>query len=97
MNVQRAIGPAKLIRWTLHHVIWLVLVCLLIAFLNRKDYLTIAIPWLPVSAIGTAVAFYLGFKNNQAYDGMWEARKIWGAIVNSSRTWWIQTNGYVTN
>lgn len=97
MNVQKAIGPAKLIRWTLHHVIWLVLVCLLIAFLYRQDYLTIAIPWLPVSVIGTAVAFYVGFKNNQAYDRMWEARKIWGAIVNSSRTWGIQTNGYVTN
>ena len=33
--------------------------------------------WLPVSVIGTAVAFYVGFKNNQAYDRMWEARKIW--------------------
>ncbi|HNT50695.1 MAG TPA: bestrophin family ion channel, partial [Cyclobacteriaceae bacterium] len=28
-----------------------------------------------------------GFKNNQAYDRMWEARKIWGSIVNDSRTW----------
>jgi len=38
-----------------------------------------------VSVIGTAVAFYVGFKNNQAYDRMWEARKIWGGIVNDSR------------
>ncbi len=45
------------------------------------------IPWLPVSIIGTAVAFYVGFKNNSAYDRLWEARKIWGAIVNSSRMW----------
>ena len=26
--------------------------------------------------IGTAVAFYLGFKNNQAYDRLWEALKV---------------------
>lgn len=45
------------------------------------------LPWLPVSAIGVAVAFYLGFKNNASYDRLWEARKIWGAIVNASRSW----------
>jgi putative membrane protein len=45
-----------------------------------------AIPWQPISIIGIAVAFYLGFKNNSSYDRTWEARKIWGGIVNSSRT-----------
>ncbi|HEY3404980.1 MAG TPA: bestrophin family ion channel, partial [Ohtaekwangia sp.] len=45
----------------------------------------VAIPWLPVSLIGTAVAFYVGFKNNQSYDRLWEARKVWGSIVNLSR------------
>jgi ion channel-forming bestrophin family protein len=46
----------------------------------------LAIPWGPVSVIGIAVAFYLGFKNNASYDRTWEARKIWGGIVNSSRS-----------
>lgn len=45
------------------------------------------VPFLPVATVGTAVAFYVGFKNNSAYDRFWEARKIWGAIVNSSRSW----------
>jgi ion channel-forming bestrophin family protein len=45
----------------------------------------IAIPFLPVATIGTAVAFYVGFKNNQAYDRLWEARKLWGGITNTSR------------
>ena len=48
--------------------------------------LDLSIPWQPVSVIGIAVAFYLGFKNNSSYDRTWEARKIWGAIVNNSRT-----------
>lgn len=47
----------------------------------------LTLPPLPVSILGTAVAFYLGFKGNAAYDRLWEARKIWGGIVNSSRTW----------
>jgi putative membrane protein len=46
----------------------------------------VAIPWLPVSLIGTAVAFYVGFKNNQSYDRSWEARTAWGGIVNLSRS-----------
>lgn len=46
----------------------------------------LAIPFLPVATIGTAVAFYVGFKNNQAYDRLWEARKLWGGITNTSRT-----------
>jgi len=46
----------------------------------------IAIPFLPVSTIGTAVAFYVGFKNNQAYNRLWEARRMWGGIINTSRS-----------
>ncbi|WKN46384.1 bestrophin family ion channel [Tunicatimonas pelagia] len=41
----------------------------------------------PLTVIGIAVSFLIGFKNNQSYDRFWEGRKIWGAIVNYSRTW----------
>jgi len=44
-------------------------------------------PFLPIATLGTAVAFYVGFKNNAAYERFWEGRKIWGGVVNSSRTW----------
>lgn len=47
----------------------------------------ISIPFAPLSTIAIAVSFYIGFKNNQSYDRFWEARKIWGGIVNYSRTW----------
>lgn len=46
----------------------------------------IAIPFLPVGTIGTAVAFFVGFKNNQAYDRLWEARRLWGGFTNTSRS-----------
>ena len=45
------------------------------------------LPWIPVALIGTAVTFLVGFQNQSAYGRIWEARKIWGAIVNTSRTW----------
>ena len=50
----------------------------------------VAIPFLPVGTIGTAVAFYVGFKNNQAYDRLWEARKLWGGFTNTSRNFSAQ-------
>ena len=55
------------------------------------------IPWAPLTLIGIAVAFYVGFKNNSAYDRTWEARKIWGGIVNSSRSWGLMVKGFVTD
>jgi len=57
----------------------------------------IALPWLPIAMLGTAVAFVVGFKNNASYDRMWEARKAWGAIVNTSRSWAIMTRDYISN
>jgi putative membrane protein len=44
------------------------------------------LPVVPVSILGGALAIFLGFRNNSAYDRWWEARKIWGGIVNASRT-----------
>mgnify|MGYP003678116959 FL=1 len=41
---------------------------------------------ISVPIFGTAVALLLGFRTNQAYERWWEARIIWGAIVNDSRT-----------
>lgn len=47
------------------------------------------IPWPPIAVVGTAVAFITGFKNNASYGRLWEARQIWGAIINSSRTFGV--------
>lgn len=57
----------------------------------------LTIPFLPIGVIGTAVAFYLGFKNNSSYERLWEARRIWGALVNNSRSWAILVDDYITH
>ena len=63
--------------------VWCTLIAVVFHFFNWH---WMVIPWVPVALIGTAEAFLVGFKNNQAYDRLWEARKIWGGIVNSSRS-----------
>jgi putative membrane protein len=66
-------------------------ICSLIYFLEIETI----IPWQPITLIGIAVAFYLGFKNNSSYDRTWEARKIWGSMVNNSRTFGAATVAFV--
>jgi len=55
------------------------------------------LPWLPIAVLGTAVAFVTSFRNNACYDRLWEARKVWGGIVNSSRSWGIMVRDFVNN
>lgn len=97
MIVKRGISLKQAMEWSGHHVIWLLLWSSSVAFLYVYNLIELKLPWLPISIIGTAVAFYVGFKNNSAYDRMWEARKIWGGIVNSSRSWGMYVDGFITN
>jgi len=56
-----------------------------LAVYTQLDVTVIALPFLPVATIGTAVAFYVGFKNNASYERLWEARKIWAEIEHDCR------------
>lgn len=54
-----------------------------------------AIPWVPIALIGTAAAFIVGFRNTQTYNRLWEARQIYGAIVNTSRSFGMMVKDYI--
>src|SRR4028119_49625 len=56
------------------------------------------LPEMPLSIpalLGTAISILLSFKMNQSYDRWWEARKVWGAIVNDSRSLVIQLQSFL--
>ena len=50
------------------------------------DLTFLAVPVLPLSVLAATVGILLTFRNNFAYDRWWEARTLWGALVNTSRT-----------
>lgn len=57
-------------------------------------YEDIKLPVMPVTLLGGALAIFLGFRNSSAYDRWWEARKVWGEIVNRSRSFAVQVLTY---
>lgn len=48
--------------------------------------LRMSIPIAVPAILATIISLLLAFRSNQAYDRWWEARGIWGAIVNDSRS-----------
>ncbi len=40
---------------------------------------------VPLALYGSAIGIIVGFRNNSAYARWWEARTLWGGIVNHSR------------
>jgi len=49
------------------------------------------------SVFGLAVAFFLGFRMNSAYDRWWEARKIFGELTNNTRSFVAKVYVYYGN
>ena len=41
---------------------------------------------IPFSLIAVALGIFLGFRNNTSYDRFWEGRKLWGRLVNTTRS-----------
>lgn len=98
MYTKRIFTPRQVIVWTRQEIVILLIISTIPVLLyDVLDQRWLHLPWLPVALVGTAVAFILGFQNNAAYDRVWEARKIWGGIVNSSRAFGFAVGDLITN
>jgi len=95
----RRIFPVKgVFKWTRRHIfLFLFLATIPVFLFDIVGLKWLHVPWLPLGVLGTAVAFIVSFKNNASYDRLWEARKIWGGIVNASRSWTIMVKDFITN
>lgn len=96
MNAGRFYSLKEFIIWTRREIYLIAILTIIPTILYEYfDLKWIAIPWVPIALIGTAAAFIVGFKNTQTYNRLWEARQIWGAIVNSSRAWGILVKDFI--
>lgn len=97
MHAGRNYSLKQVLLWTRRDIFFLTIIaCIPTLLYSQLQWKWLIVPWLPIALIGTAVAFVIGFKNNASYDRMWEARRAWGGIVNTSRSWGIMAKDYVT-
>lgn len=88
MYVRRGINASHLFRDSWMFLLGVTAWAIIVLYLNEfLQYHFISIPIAPVTTIGIAVSLYLGFKSTSAYNRWWEARQVWGEIINRSREW----------
>jgi len=98
MYIKRKFPLKGMIKWTRRDIYIFIIIGAIPVFLYKGLGLYwLHLPWLPIGVVGTAVAFIVSFKNNASYDRLWEARKIYGGIVNSSRSFTLMVNDFISN
>jgi ion channel-forming bestrophin family protein len=53
--------------------------------LQGENVVQVHLPFSVSAILGSALAIFIAFRNNSSYARWWEARTLWGGIVNSSR------------
>lgn len=86
MHTGKRYTPFEFAKWTKRDTFLMLIIATVPTILYVIGWKFIGLPWQPVAILGTAVAFIVGFKNNASYNRIWEARQIYGAIINDSRS-----------
>ncbi|RXK80724.1 bestrophin family protein [Filimonas effusa] len=87
---------SRIVQYTWKTDLVITLSCVAAYFIDKHLLVKhFVLPAIVPTVLGSAIAFFIGFNNNQAYDRWWEARKIWGALVNDSRSWARNVLSYV--
>ena len=87
MLLKRNVPPFFYIRNLKREMFLVVIISIVIGYLHKFQFeKEIAIPYVIPTVLGTAISLLLAFRTNQSYERWWEARKVWGSIVNDPRS-----------
>jgi putative membrane protein len=79
----------RILRQTWQPLLTFFVFSVLVVIFDRRQHALLAhvtVPDVTVAILGAALSILLGFRTNSAYARWWEARTLWGALVNSSRS-----------
>lgn len=85
MIVKRNFNPIKVVQYVKYELLFSIIHTLLVFSLHQQNITAITLPFSIVAILGSALAIFIAFRNNSSYGRWWEARTIWGGIINSSR------------
>lgn len=97
MLVKKNLSFYQVLSYTWKIDISMIFFCSLVYVIDQYIFIKTVLPIAYPSLMGTAIAFFIGFNNNQAYGRWWEARIIWGGLVNDSRSWARSLIAYSSN
>ncbi len=85
MILKRNFNPIKVIQYVKVELAVAIIITIVVFLLHKQSITTIALPFSISAILGSALAIFIAFRNNSSYGRWWEARTLWGGIVNSSR------------
>jgi ion channel-forming bestrophin family protein len=97
MLIHKRLLLRQVVRVTWKVDLLILMLCFLAYQVDIRLIPDVNIPTSLPALMGTAIAFFIGFNNNQAYGRWWEARIIWGGLVNDSRSWARSLIAYCSN
>ena len=97
MVVFEKVSPIFLVRYTAGMTFGLAVMVLITWLSNRFIVVEEPTTLLPsIAVFGTIMSLFLAFKTNEAYNRWWEARILWGSMVNYSRSFARQILNLIT-
>lgn len=85
MLIKRNFNPIRVLGYVKYEVVFSLVVAVLVWLFYRQAASQVSLPFSIAAILGSALAIFIAFRNNSAYGRWWEARTLWGGIVNSSR------------
>jgi putative membrane protein len=85
MIVKRNFHPQRVLQYVRYEMLVASGMALLVAAVHQAGATQFGLPFSVAAILGSALAIFIAFRNNSAYGRWWEARTLWGGIVNSSR------------
>lgn len=75
----------KVVQYVKTELAFTVIIAVTVFLLHKQNVTTITFPFSISAILGSALAIFIAFRNNSSYSRWWEARTLWGGIINSSR------------
>lgn len=86
MVLKKNFNPLLVLRYLWRELVVSAALSAMVYWLHQAGHLQqLRLPFSVAAMLGSALAIFLAFRNNNSYSRWWEARTLWGGIVNSSR------------
>lgn len=85
MIIKRNFNPIKVIQYIQYELLFAIVIAILVFILRTENILIVTLPFSVSAILGSALAIFIAFRNNNSYNRWWEARTLWGGITHSAR------------